>query len=235
MINKVAFVLLLTGLTAFTQNAQAGRRADDGTTRSLTRHAFRASRNVTPLTPLTFVGDGYVILNINGAGNTFYNLNNAGDTINPKFDSNDTSATAFSLTITINQGQSILLGGELQTFPSVVGSSAFLGYRITNLAETTGSFSELNLPFNTNVGSNDKWQQLASPGGVQIGSSLAPGNYLLEVYQHGANGADNTFNQEGVAGNNWEAQITVVPEPATVLLVGPALLAGMFFVRRRRA
>ena len=28
---------------------------------------------------------------------------------------------------------------------------------------------------------------------------------------------------------------TAVPEPATVLLVGPALLSGMFFIRRRRS
>jgi hypothetical protein len=41
------------------------------------------------------------------------------------------------------------------------------------------------------------------------------------------------FNNNG--GANYTATFTVVPEPATVLLVGPALLGGLFFIRRRRA
>jgi len=49
-------------------------------------------------------------------------------------------------------------------------------------------------------------------------------------------------NDTGTQGSNPFTQTsfgtfttTAVPEPATVLLVGPALLGGMFFVRRRRA
>jgi hypothetical protein len=35
--------------------------------------------------------------------------------------------------------------------------------------------------------------------------------------------------------SNFNTFTSVVPEPATVLLVGPALLSGMFFIRRRRS
>ncbi len=234
MIRKIVFGLLLVGLTAVTQNAQAGHKNKTKVSKWLSRHGG----SVTPLDALSFVGDGYVILDIAGAGDAFYNVNNSNDTTNPMFDTDNTSPLAFSQTFTINQGDSILLGGELQTFPGVTnpGTTAFLGYAVTDLTET-GSFTELNLPFNTNVGNNDKWQQLASTAGaVEIGSSLAPGTYLLAVYQHGANGGVDTFtNEGGTGGNNWEAQIVVVPEPATILLVGPTLLAGLFYIRRRRA
>lgn len=186
--------------------------------------------------PITFVGDGYVVLSINGASNVFYNLNNANDTTNPKFDSNDTSGNAFSETFTIVTGDSIKLGGELQTFPQQGGTDAFLGWGIFDLTETTGSFTDLSLPFLDQVGSNDRWQRLANPTGVEIGSSLAPGSYLLVVFQKATNGPDSAFNQEGAPGNNWEARINVIPEPSTLsLLAGPALLGGWFFLRRRRA
>lgn len=221
MIKKLALGLLLVGITAVTQNARASRAT------------------ILPDTPLTFVGNGYVVLDVNGGGDAFYNVNNASDTTNPLFDNDNSSPTAFTQTFTIQLGQSIRLGGELQTFPSVGGSSAFLGYAVMDLTETTATipFAELNLPFLTNAGSNDVWQQLASTaGGVEIGSSLPVGSYLLVAYQHGSNGTDNTFtNEGGTPNNNWEAQINVVPEPATILLVGPALLGGMFFIRRRRA
>jgi hypothetical protein len=207
MIKKFAIALLIGGIAALTPNADA--------------------------TPLSFVGNGYAILDVNGGGNVFYNLNNSSDTVNPKYDTDNTSNTAFSQTFTIQLGQSIKLGGELQTFPSQPGTSAFLGYRITDLSETTGSFAELNLPFLDNVGSNDRWQQLATPGGVEVGSSLAAGTYLLELYQHGSNGPDNLYNQEGAPGNNWEARVEVVPEPAT-WLVGAMTLGGCVYLRRRR-
>ncbi len=52
---------------------------------------------------LSFVGNGYVVLSVNGGGNTFYFLDND-DFFNGAFDSDNSSANAFSRTITINQG-----------------------------------------------------------------------------------------------------------------------------------
>ncbi len=188
---------------------------------------------------ISFVGNGYVILDIAGAGDTYYDINNQGnDNVTPSYDTDNSSANAFSQTFTINQGQSILLGGQLETFPSVQGSLAFLGYAITDLSgNPISGFNELSLPFFTNAGSNDQFRQLASTSSVELGSTLAPGSYLLSLYEHGSNGGDLYNNEGGTGGNNWEARIVVnaVPEPATIMLLGPALLGGMFFIRRRRA
>jgi hypothetical protein len=186
---------------------------------------------------ISFVGNGYVILDVNNAGNTYYDVNNqSNDNVTPSFDLDNSTPTAFTLTITIQQGQSILLGGQLET-NHTSGSSAFLGYAVTNLAENNGNFVEMNLPFLDNNGNNgnDRWLQLASTSGVDIGSSLAPGNYLLAVYEHGHNTNDLFNNEAGQANNNWEAQIVVVPEPSvTSLLAGSSVLGAFFYLRRRR-
>jgi hypothetical protein len=146
---------------------------------------------------ISFVGNGYVILDINGAGNTFYDVNNQGnDSVTPSFDTDNTTPTAFSRTFIINPGTSVLLGAQEQTFPSTGGTSAFLEYKVTDLTETTGTFTGMNLPFQTNAGSNDQWQQLASTSGVDIGSGLAPGTYLLAIFEKASNGGD-IFNNEG--------------------------------------
>src|SRR5438552_1371669 len=60
---------------------------------------------------ISFVGNGYVILDLNGGGDTYSDVNNQGnDNTTPSFDLDDSSATAFTLTITLQQGQSLLLG-----------------------------------------------------------------------------------------------------------------------------
>jgi hypothetical protein len=187
-------------------------------------------------TDLTFVGNGYVILDVNNAADTYFDINNQGnDSITPSFDTDNTNVNSYSQTITIQLGQSIKLGGQLQTFPQAGGTSAFLGYRITDLNETTGSFTEMSLPFLDQIGNNDRWQQLASTSGVEIGSTLAVGSYLLEVYEHATNN-NSLFNQEGAPGNDWEMRIDVVPEPSTLsLLAAPAILGAVLFMRRRRS
>jgi hypothetical protein len=181
---------------------------------------------------LSWAGNGYVVLNITNAGNVFYYLDN-NDFFNPAFDTDDSSANAFSRTFTINQGDSIKLGGELQTFQQVFGTSAFLGWRIST--NFSGSFSELNLPYNSSPGSNDKWQE-AGAGMIEIGSSLLPGTYYLSVYNHAKNGSVDIYhNETGVnaAPNDWEARIIVIPEPSTFVLVGAGLV-GVYFLRRRK-
>ena len=184
---------------------------------------------------ISFVGNGYVILDISGAGDTFYDVNNqSNDSVTPSFDTDNSTPTAFSRTFTINPGTSILFGAQEQTFPSTGGTSAFMDYKVTDLTETTGSFAELNLPFQENAGSNDQWQQLASTSGVDIGSGLAPGTYLLAVFEHATNNGDVFNNEGGTPGNNWEAEIQVVPEPSTIA-AGVLATLGVLFLRRRTA
>jgi hypothetical protein len=187
---------------------------------------------------ISFVGNGYVIADVNGAGDTFYDVNNQGNgNTTPSYDLDNTTPFAFTLTITIQQGQSIQLGGELQTFPSTPGTLAMLGFGVTDLTATSTrvSFNEMNLPLKDNVGANDRWQQLASTSGVEIATGLAPGDYLLQVYQHTNTNGDIYNNENGEGGNNWEARITLLPEPSVLsLLAGSSILGASFYLRRRR-
>lgn len=52
----------------------------------------------------------------------------------------------------------------------------------------------------------------------------------FRIFDFGGNTTGNTDTN-----NAYFNSVAVVPEPATVLLVGPTILAGMFFIRRRRA
>jgi PEP-CTERM motif len=61
-----------------------------------------------------------------------------------------------------------------------------------------------------------------------LGTSTTVPGLVTDTPNAGFNGTT-TFSNSNTFGT------TAVPEPATILLVGPALLGGMFFVRRRRA
>ena len=83
---------------------------------------------------------------------------------------------------------------------------------ISRTTTELGTESVLNTTFNGTAGSID---------GFKLYNSGTSG---------GADGdADNLYF------NNLSVSAAPVPEPATVLLVGPALLGGLFFARRRRA
>lgn len=176
---------------------------------------------------LSWVGNGFVILNVNGAGNVYYDLDVA--TGNPDFDSDNSSANAYSMTININVGQSIKLGGENQTYDQGSGTSSFLGYRIS--PDFSGGFTELGLSYLDSPGNNDRWSN-SGAGMAEIGSSLAAGTHYLSIYQHANRDATNVYHDEaGQSNNQWEVRIVVVPEPSAALLGGIGLLA---LLRRRR-
>jgi hypothetical protein len=110
-----------------------------------------------------------------------------------------------------------------------------------------------NLPFVTSVGLlplNATGPYTFSFNLSDIGLTAGQSFNFVATYLNGTNGflSNETLNgTTGLGGANpgtpatvtlVGAQIfatTAVPEPATVLLVGPALLSGMFFIRRRRS
>jgi hypothetical protein len=84
---------------------------------------------------------------------------------------------------------------------------------------------------------------------ADIGLTAGQSFNFVTTYLNGSNGFLSNETLAGTTGlgatNPGDTSVTLagfqtytttaVPEPATVLLVGPAILAGMFFVRRRRA
>ena len=176
--------------------------------------------------------NGCVILDVNGGGNTWYDLDSVAG--NADFDSDNSSPQAYSLTITINQGQSIKLGGENQTWSEYPydGTTSYLGYRVTTDLQS-GSWNDLDLPYLQTIGEDNHWRAIGADM-VEIGSSLSPGTYYLEIYHHAHQGTDNNIYQyeswEGGTNGPWEARIVVIPEAATALLG----LVGMLPLCRRR-
>ena len=179
---------------------------------------------------LSWVGNWCAVLNVNGAGNTWYDLDQV--TGNADFDSDNSSPNAYSLTISISQGQSIKLGGQNQTYDQGTGTTSALGYRVTT-DFVSGSWNDVNLPWSQTAGNNDQWEETGT-NMAEIGSSLAPGTYYLEIYQHAHRPAEGTsayHNEAEQSSNNWEARITVIPEASTALL---GLVGLLPFCRRRR-
>ncbi len=271
MINKVAFVLLLAGLTAATQNAQAGRRADDRTNRSLTRHAFRASRSITP-NSLTPAGDnagnapysahwvtgdnggsgfGAWTLTSAGGGGSF--IGTTGQGLTPTFGlfgaaaGSSSADRPFTGALTGGQTFSIDLGNT-----ATVATGQILGLNLTanGVVEFTLKFTGGGTTWQLNDGGADFGiaQSFASDTSLHFTFTYNGGNNYSYTFGsasgNGFNAANPLTNINGVrlfdgaqgAGENFGFNnLAIVPEPATILLVGPSLLAGMFFVRRRRA
>ncbi len=192
-----------------------------------------------------FAGSGifgsYIVLNINGAGNTFYDLSSA--TINPDFGGANLG------TFNPGAGNTLVLGGgEVDTFKNGSDNvlSGIINYRIYSGAAPL--FTPLNEPFrdqNPAFGTNPGDQRWGQGGAnpfltTNLLAGLTPGTYTFEAFA--SSGVDttggvteNATNFANNAGANYIATFTIVPEPVTTFLVGPALLAGMFFIRRRRA
>ncbi len=177
----------------------------------------------------TGVFGGYIVLSLNGGASAFYKLENPADGVTPPF-----SGVNFGI-FNPSLGQTFTLtGGEADTFKNGASdvTAAFLNFRIYPTGSPSGSFTGLNLPYNSELGGGDqKWQTTSALTNLLTG--LSNGNYTLDVYVNSnTNEGDQYLNNGGA---NYTATFSVVPEPSSfALLAGPAILGAWFIVRRRR-
>jgi len=182
---------------------------------------------------ITYVGDGNVILNANGGGYSFYAVNNS-----PTFNGNLGG-------LSIQTGQTLYLGGQLQTSPGggyyPGASSTFMGYQI----DGTSVSGTINLTFAYNTYpygiENDLWEVSGAHSSgnlVNLDQGLSAGTYTLEIWFGAVNsdGSGTVYDKNGA--NNFSATFSVVPEPITLALPifgGLVLTAGLVrrFISRR--
>lgn len=162
---------------------------------------------------LSFVGNAYVELQANGGANTYYWVNQS-DGVNPQFSGS---------LVSIGQGQSLMLGGQAQTYQPQLGTSVTMHYTINNYSTQP----TINLGYAGSRGNNDLWDTSEA---VNIANGLSAGTYTLDVWYSANNGGTTIFDNNG--GSNFAATFTVtaVPEPVTVALAvfgGLITTAGM--------
>ena len=160
------------------------------------------------------IGYAYVELQPNGSGNTYYWVNNS-DGFNSQFTGNLGG-------LQISQGQSLLLGGQAQTYQQQVGVTTTMHYAI----DQNTTFSTFNLAYNGPAGSNDRWD---TSGAVNLDNNLSVGTHTLYVWYTAFDGGSTTV-YDNAGGVNYSATFTVVPEPVTLALPifgGLVLTAGL--------
>ena len=171
---------------------------------------------------LSFIGNAYAESDPNGSGTTYYKVDPYNGALNPAFSPNLNG-------LTIAYGQSLLLGGQVQTYQPGPGTSADLWYKVDG-----GTFAQMNLPYYQTASGNDWWDQAAATSGVNIGNGLSVGTHTLSIYYAGTQ--DGTTSYDNNNGLNWSAtfQVTAVPEPVNVALgLFGVLFAGVTAARWR--
>lgn len=175
------------------------------------------------------IGDGFVVLNANGAGNAYFDTDLL--TANPDY---------AGVVATISPGQSLRLGGEVETFAT---SMSFAGNGYTLQADVVALLysingapaQSLNLPYRTHpdgILTIDRWDEV----GLALMPDIAP---LLSA---GTNELTITFTSQdfghpvapGITKNlgPYTAQVVLTPEPASLAIVG---VTAALSLRRRRA
>jgi hypothetical protein len=187
---------------------------------------------------------------INGGGRTFFEADLLGDARHAPVATADVTlpvtlnTTGFNgLNLgTFNPGAGdtlTFIGGEALTFKNGLATD-LTGNDVTSATinyEVDGSgFTGFGLAFNENLANPGDQRWASTTGAVNLLSGLSAGPHTLTFFASGTNNSDpplGIFDSNG--GANYTASFTVVPEPATILLVGPTMLAGLFYIRRRRA
>jgi hypothetical protein len=172
-------------------------------------------------------------------------------------DANDFQGTLFvdRVDLTTTPGTSTFLGGIPLT--GGIGNANFggigIGLNNTNAGGITGASAAGATSVNTGLELSIPLSLLGNPlGSIQVLAGVNGGgdNFLSNQFLAGlppgsanvgtpagpfSGPSSGAFNFSGTQGEFFTVPAAAVPEPATVLLIGPALLGGMFFVRRRRA
>ncbi len=194
--------------------------------------ALSLSALARPAFAATDIFGSYIVLSLNGGNNTFYDLSSA--TGNPDFQGTNLG--------TFNPGAGntlILNGGEVDTFKNGTSNvtAAFTNYNIHLTINPQGTFTSINLPFNSefpgfgNNTGDQKWQ--LTNLGTNLLTGLPPGTYSFEVYSSASTNEGDRFASNN--GANYIATFTVVPEPGTnVLLAALSVLGCLLLFRRRR-
>lgn len=185
---------------------------------------------------LSYVGTGYVELSTSQTSPVYTSVPDGGTGAN------------LGLLATITQGDSLFLGGQIQTFP-VANGNATLYYEIVGI----NVWQTVNLAYSqSNVGNNSDNNVWDSSGGnngfnnqnntyysVDISSGLSSGNNTVNFY-FSATDTDTGGNTltDGSSGTPYSFNVNVVPEPITLALPifgGLVLTAGLArrFITRR--
>jgi len=177
---------------------------------------------------LAFIGNGNVILNANGGGNSFY----AVDSYNsPTYNGNLGG-------LSINDGQSLLLGGQVQTWPGGGNFDGADSAAINYLVVGTSISGSLNLPFAYNVGGsppNDVWEQSTTANMVNLDQGLAANQtYTLDIWFSAVANDNGLTYTDGSSGSPYSATFSVVPEPVTWAwcIFAPLVASGLLMRHR---
>lgn len=281
MIRKIILGVLLVGLTALTQNAQAGHKKKVASTKSWGRHGD-VTETVADTTPGSdnaadsAYSGGWTNGTDGGTAATFNpwdltnNNNNGTDTFAGYFigdstsgGSGDINTSGVSFGIYANPGNAF--ADAIRNFdgPLGVGQTFSLDMAVNfrNGNKGFNLYDGASEIFNFNIGGD-----MYSINGTDTGlgydaasvfhltlsqDSLTSGSYTVargastftgsytgdasgfKFYNSGTNGGGDG-DSDNLYFNNLNVS-AAVPEPATILLVGPTILAGMFYIRRRRA
>ncbi|MDA9864539.1 hypothetical protein N9C70_05670, partial [Flavobacteriales bacterium] len=183
--------------------------AFNGDNSALTLTADGGEATLTPVPENTDdwgIWQSYVILN-DGVNDIYMAGGLNPDAIHPSFEGADFG------TLSTDGSTLILNGGEIKTYKNnaanVCGGN--LQYRVYQSGVQPGSFSGVDLAFNTNLGNGDqKWS--TTNAGIDLLSGLTPGDYTLEVYWDADGdtfGSCGSTNYENNNGGNYTANFSL--------------------------